>query len=52
MWNREAEWLSKSYTVVRYDLRAHGESDTATTEFTHLTICPRPRCAEDSRRRR
>ena len=30
MWNREAEWLSKSYTVVRYDLRAHGESDTAT----------------------
>lgn len=36
MWNREAEWLSKSYTVVRYDLRAHGESDTATAEFTHL----------------
>jgi pimeloyl-ACP methyl ester carboxylesterase len=36
MWNREAEWLSKTYTVVRYDLRAHGESDTATTEFTHL----------------
>ena len=36
MWAREAEWLSKSYAVVRYDLRAHGESDTATTEFTHL----------------
>jgi pimeloyl-ACP methyl ester carboxylesterase len=36
MWNREAEWLSKTYTVVRYDLRAHGESDTATREFTHL----------------
>jgi len=36
MWNREAEWLSKSYTVVRYDLRAHGQSDTATAEFTHL----------------
>ena len=36
MWNREAEWLSKSYTVVRYDLRAHGESDTATKEFSHL----------------
>ena len=35
MWNREAEWLSKQYTVVRYDLRAHGESDTATTEFSH-----------------
>ena len=36
MWNREAEWLSKSYRVVRYDLRAHGESDTATKEFSHL----------------
>src|SRR6185436_4192334 len=36
MWNREAEWLSKGYTVVRYDLRAHGESDTATKEFSHL----------------
>jgi len=36
MWNREAEWLSKTCTVVRYDLRAHGESDTATTEFSHL----------------
>jgi pimeloyl-ACP methyl ester carboxylesterase len=36
MWAREAEWLSKTYMVVRYDLRAHGESDTATTEFSHL----------------
>ena len=36
MWAREAEWLSKTNTVVRYDLRAHGESDTATSEFTHL----------------
>jgi pimeloyl-ACP methyl ester carboxylesterase len=36
MWNREAEWLAKQHTVVRYDLRAHGESDTATKEFTHL----------------
>jgi 3-oxoadipate enol-lactonase len=35
MWNREAEWLSQQFTVVRYDLRAHGESDTATTEFSH-----------------
>jgi pimeloyl-ACP methyl ester carboxylesterase len=35
MWDREAAWLSKQYTVVRYDLRAHGESDTATTEFSH-----------------
>jgi 3-oxoadipate enol-lactonase len=37
MWNREAEWLSKQYTVVRYDLRAHGESDTAVREFSHHT---------------
>ena len=36
MWTREAEWLSKDHTVVRYDLRAHGESDTATAEFSHL----------------
>src|SRR5687768_5485050 len=36
MWTREADWLSKQYTVVRYDLRAHGESDTATMEFSHL----------------
>jgi len=36
MWTREAEWLAKSHTVVRYDLRAHGLSDTATKEFTHL----------------
>jgi 3-oxoadipate enol-lactonase len=36
MWAREAEWLSKTHTVIRYDLRAHGASDTATTEFTHL----------------
>ena len=36
MWNREAEWLSTDYTVVRYDLRAHGESDTVTKEFSHL----------------
>lgn len=36
MWTREVEWLSKSHTVVQYDLRAHGESDTATTTFSHL----------------
>jgi pimeloyl-ACP methyl ester carboxylesterase len=36
MWTREAAWLSKTHTVVRYDLRAHGESDTVTSEFTHL----------------
>jgi pimeloyl-ACP methyl ester carboxylesterase len=36
MWNREAAWLAPSHTVVRYDLRAHGASDTATAPFTHL----------------
>jgi pimeloyl-ACP methyl ester carboxylesterase/ketosteroid isomerase-like protein len=36
MWMREVDWLSKSHTVVEYDLRAHGESDTATTTFSHL----------------
>ena len=35
MWTHEAEWLAKQYTVVRYDLRAHGESDTATKEFSN-----------------
>jgi len=24
MWIREAAWLAKDHTVVRYDLRAHG----------------------------
>jgi pimeloyl-ACP methyl ester carboxylesterase len=28
MWDREAGWLSKAYTVVRYDLRAHGQSES------------------------
>src|SRR5262245_6098220 len=36
MWDREAQWLSRTHTVVRYDLRAHGESDTATGVFSHL----------------
>ena len=36
MWTREAAWLAKTNTVVRYDLRAHGESDTATKPFGHL----------------
>ena len=36
MWNREAAWLSKTHTVVRYDLRAHGQSDTATAPFSML----------------
>ncbi len=36
MWSREAEWLAEDHTVVRYDLRAHGESATATAPFSHL----------------
>jgi 3-oxoadipate enol-lactonase len=36
MWAHEAAWLSKTHTVVRYDLRAHGRSDTATAPFSHL----------------
>ena len=36
MWIREAAWLAATHTVVRYDLRAHGASDTATAPFSHL----------------
>ena len=36
MWAHETAWLAKTYTVVRYDLRAHGQSDTATAPFSHL----------------
>lgn len=36
MWTREATWLARTHTVVRYDLRAHGQSDTATKPFSHL----------------
>lgn len=36
MWAREASWLAARHTVVRYDLRAHGQSDTATAPFSHL----------------
>jgi pimeloyl-ACP methyl ester carboxylesterase len=36
MWTREAEWLDDSHTVIRYDLRAHGASDTATRPFSHV----------------
>ncbi len=36
MWAREAGWLSRTHTVVRYDLRAHGASDTAIAAFSHL----------------
>ena len=36
MWAREAGWLASDHTVVRYDLRAHGASDTATRPFRHV----------------
>lgn len=36
MWAHEAAWLAKTRTVVRYDLRAHGQSDTAISPFSHL----------------
>jgi 3-oxoadipate enol-lactonase len=36
MWDRETAWLSKTHTVVRYDLRAHGQSDTVTAPFSML----------------
>ena len=36
MWTREAAWLSKDHTVIRYDLRAHGQSDGATAPFSNL----------------
>jgi len=36
MWAREADWLASDHTVVRYDLRAHGASHTATKPFGHV----------------
>src|SRR5262249_29713131 len=36
MWAREADWLSQGHTVIRYDLRAHGQSETATAPFSNL----------------
>jgi pimeloyl-ACP methyl ester carboxylesterase len=33
---REAEWLATDHTVVRYDLRAYGQSDSASAPFSHL----------------
>ena len=34
MWAGEVAWLQTTHTVVRYDLRAHGVSDTATMPFS------------------
>ena len=38
----ETAWLSKTHTVVRYDLRAHGQSDTVTAPFSHAWRSDRP----------
>ncbi len=36
MWNAEARWLSERHKVIRYDLRAHGQSDVPTRPFSHV----------------
>jgi pimeloyl-ACP methyl ester carboxylesterase len=35
MWATEAEWLKRQFTVIRYDLRAHGLSDAPASGFAH-----------------
>jgi 3-oxoadipate enol-lactonase len=37
MWAAEAEWLKPQFTVVRYDLRAHGQSDVPRMPFSHVS---------------
>jgi 3-oxoadipate enol-lactonase len=36
MWDREAAWLANTHTVVRYDLRAHGQSEMPAKPFSML----------------
>ncbi len=36
MWANERNWLSDHHTVIRYDLRAHGQSETARVPFSHV----------------
>ena len=36
MWAAEAEWLKERFTVIRYDLRAHGQSDSPKQAFSHV----------------
>jgi pimeloyl-ACP methyl ester carboxylesterase len=36
MWTAEAEWLKSQFTVIRYDLRAHGQSDVPRMPFSHV----------------
>lgn len=35
-WNKEFSWFSKSYRVLRYDLRGFGRSEPVEGEFRHL----------------
>lgn len=35
MWAAETDWLKRDFTVVRYDLRAHGQSDVPVSPFSH-----------------
>jgi pimeloyl-ACP methyl ester carboxylesterase len=35
MWAAETDWLKGDFTVVRYDLRAHGQSDVPLSPFSH-----------------
>src|SRR5437773_8538533 len=36
MWDAEAGWLKSQFTVIRYDLRAHGQSDVPRAPFSHV----------------
>lgn len=35
MWRKEIAWLASDFTVLEYDLRAHGASDVPKTPFSH-----------------
>lgn len=36
MWSADTVWLQPRFTVIRYDLRAHGQSDVPTAAFAHV----------------
>ncbi len=36
MWDAEAGWLKSQFTVIRYDLRAHGQSDLPQAPFSNV----------------
>jgi pimeloyl-ACP methyl ester carboxylesterase len=37
MWAREAAWLAAAHTVIRYDFRAHGQSDMPAAPFNQVS---------------